>query len=168
MAFTPSKSPMADPVLHLAQAHTRFVLGCDRAPTCPKLEIGGRPAPWVLGLGEVTVICEPWSAVRRLHRRKRGFSAAVSRFRDLLALPTNTERVRVEVWADGEEDLDPVLLEKMGRQLETPIIPVGLHELPGALAAVRNSITADWVADPNPLVAVLAWMVAVGDVTPTI
>ena len=138
---------MHDPVLHLAQAPALVVTGCDRAPTASDLQVGGRPAPWVLGLhgrqdagqkndGQknhrpVTVIAEPWSQLQALHRRKRGFSALCGRLQALLEVlggePTLSEvtgtgqasarRVRIEIWADGDEDPDRVLLDKVARQL---------------------------------------------------
>lgn len=152
-------------MLSLAQAHTLLVRGCERAPIAPRLELGGRPMPWVLGLGDPVVIAEPWSKLRALHRRKRGFSHLCDRLEALgkLARAEFPDRAVVaEVWAD-EGEPDPGLLEKVARRLGIPIEVVDSAGIRLALEAVERVVPADLGDHPNPLIAVLSWRRRIAD-----
>ncbi len=160
MAHVPARAALDQPVMYLAQAHTRFVGGCERVVIAPRLELGGRPVPWVLGLGASCVIAEPWSHLHRLHRRKRGFTALVGRLRALVEIASAqlaSGEPRLEVWCDGEEAPDQLLLEKVGKQLELSIHTISRAELSDALERVRDAVTPEHLDDENPLVAVLAF-----------
>ncbi len=153
-------SPMSHPILQLAQAHALLVTGCDKAPTSHKGQVGGRPMPWVLGMGDTVVIAEPWSQLHAVHRRKRGFTALCDRLRALCEMvdqQLKPQELLLQVWAD-DGDLDEALLEKVARQLNRPIELYTAARLPGVLDAVRAAVTPDHAADQNPLIAVLGWL----------
>ena len=157
-------------VMHLAQAHALLVSGCDQAPASANPTLGGRPIPWVLGRGPVPVLCEPWSQVHRLHRKKRGFSACVARLQALRELAVGDSRAsaplpRLEIWAD-EGELDTSLIHKLTVKtgLETRLFPAAaLNE---ALEAVRQAVGPEHVGHPNPLVASLAFVKSLSEPRP--
>lgn len=158
--------------LALAQAHTLLVRGCTSAPVAPRLVLDGRPMPWVLGLGgSALIVSEPWSQLRALHRRKRGFSAATGRLQSVIeaARQTGTDLpLRVEVWQDAAGQVpDARLLEMMGQQIAQDIEVFGPPGLRAAIAAVEEAAGAQHVGHANPLIAVLAWRKSLLDAEPS-
>ena len=143
--------------MRLVEAHALLVHGCKRTACAPRLLIGRRPVPWVLGL-EPTIVAEPWSNLHALHRRKRGFTAACQRLEAVLDVVRSAAPgpVTLEVWSD-DGTFDAGLLTKIGARLDAPLVAVGPPQIAEALAAVRARLTPAHASHTNPLIAVLSW-----------
>jgi len=149
---------MPHPLLSLAEAHALLTHQCTQTFLSPKLAKGGRPLPWLLGVGDRTLIVEPWSHHHRIHRKKRGFSLMCHRWQALLdsvKKHLNADQVELQMWQDTEA-IDISLIAKVAKQIELPIEVYDTARIVSIAKNMKTQPLSDHKDHPNPILATLS------------
>ena len=115
---------------------------------------GPRVMPWAVSNNGHYVI-ELWSTLKKIHRRKNGFSHAVEHLRrveDTMTSLNRSDRTTFEIWEEpGDDPIDNKLIEQWAERTHSRLIPVTTAQLLSRLDTIEQCTVIPQEGEPNPL-----------------
>ena len=115
---------------------------------------GPRVMPWAVSNNGHYVI-ELWSTLKKIHRRKNGFSHAVEHLRrveDTMFSLSRSDRAVFEIWEEpGDDPIDSKLIEQWTERTQSRLIAVSTTQLLSRLDTIEQCTVLPKDGEQNPL-----------------
>ena len=149
----PTRLSNREPLCWLADAWARTHCGSKSVAFLADSS-GPRAMPWALS-SDGNYVVELWSTLRRIHRRKNGFTHVVehlSRIEDSIMSLSGSERPVFEVWEEPNlEPADPKLVQQWADRIRSSLRTVTTADLSIRLSKIHRLERLPDQGEHNPL-----------------